>query len=172
MECKRSGGGTTGEFNTERTGRWAELPQLCRDLDQFPFLNRHHDIADIPKPIRQTRSHGGRHPQRRINPTRSASAEIPGARAVCLGVVGGEQFGTDFSWLLGHPCWMVSKSLTEIRDRANRTEAYRAKAQEVSAIAETIKDPAAKKILLRIADDYLHMAEMVEQIRPRGNGTV
>ncbi len=53
-------------------------------------------------------------------------------------------------------------------DHARRAEIYRAKAEEIRTIAESMKDPTPRKILLGVADDYLHMADLVGQMGPVG----
>lgn len=50
---------------------------------------------------------------------------------------------------------------------ATRAERYRAKAEEVRAIAEAVKDVTTKELLLGVAADYLHMADLVERIDAR-----
>jgi hypothetical protein len=53
-------------------------------------------------------------------------------------------------------------ALSSMDDRAARAESYRTRAKELRATAEAMKDPEARDKLLRIVDDYLRMAEAVE----------
>ena len=64
--------------------------------------------------------------------------------------------------------------MSEEIDTANR---YRVHAEELRVIAEQDRDGATRKMLLRVADDYDHMADTLEAIdrtnkavrRPRAN---
>ena len=46
---------------------------------------------------------------------------------------------------------------------ADRGERYRTKAEEVRIIAESMKDGTATRMLMTVAQDYLAMAEMVDE---------
>jgi hypothetical protein len=48
-------------------------------------------------------------------------------------------------------------------DRATRIELYRTKAEELRAVAESIKDPEIKKMLMGVAADYLSLADRLER---------
>ena len=52
-----------------------------------------------------------------------------------------------------------------MEDRQTRIETYRNRAEELRAIADTLHDPQAKAMLLRIANDYIRMAEGLEKPR-------
>jgi hypothetical protein len=46
-----------------------------------------------------------------------------------------------------------------------RADSYRARAKELRAEAEAMKDPEARAKLIKIADDYIRMAETLEKPR-------
>lgn len=48
-------------------------------------------------------------------------------------------------------------------DSAARAMRYRNKAEEVLAIASSMKDVLARQVLMGVADDYMALAEMVER---------
>lgn len=49
-------------------------------------------------------------------------------------------------------------------DRYSRAEKYRVRAEEVRAIAETMRHPDTRDMLLEIAADYENMAAQIERI--------
>ena len=48
-------------------------------------------------------------------------------------------------------------------DKAARVGQYRSKAEEVRAIAASMKDVETKRTLLSVADDYLMLADVLER---------
>jgi hypothetical protein len=52
-------------------------------------------------------------------------------------------------------------------DHDSRAKYYLEKAEEVGAIAEDIKDPMAKRMLQAVASDYVHMAKMIQDMKPK-----
>ena len=50
-----------------------------------------------------------------------------------------------------------------MQDRISRAVRYRNKGEEVRVIAETLKDPAARAMLLTVAQDYALWADMLER---------
>jgi hypothetical protein len=51
-----------------------------------------------------------------------------------------------------------------MNEHLSRAARYRARAEELSTIAESMADPQAKQMLRGVAADYAHMAETVEKI--------
>ncbi len=52
-------------------------------------------------------------------------------------------------------------------DYDSRAKYYLHKAEEIGAIAESIKDPVAKRTLQAVASDYVHMAKMILDMKPK-----
>jgi len=52
----------------------------------------------------------------------------------------------------------------EMDGDTNTASRYRHRAEEVRAVAETTKDPEARKLLMHIAQDYEHIARSLEAI--------
>ena len=52
-----------------------------------------------------------------------------------------------------------------MEDCISRAQGYRTYAGEIRAIVGAMKDPEAKSKLLRVADDYVRMAETLEKPR-------
>lgn len=46
---------------------------------------------------------------------------------------------------------------------ATRAQRYRSKAEEVRIIAESLKDHAARRMLMTVAQDYLAMADRLDR---------
>jgi hypothetical protein len=51
-----------------------------------------------------------------------------------------------------------------------RAERYRQKAAEVRKLAEAMKDPEQKSLLLGVTKDYLYLADMLDSISGRSRG--
>jgi hypothetical protein len=51
-----------------------------------------------------------------------------------------------------------------MRNPAKRAEEYRERAEELRVTAGTLRDSRSRGILLRMAADYLQMADMAEQL--------
>ena len=52
-------------------------------------------------------------------------------------------------------------------DYDSRAKYYLDKAEEIGAHAESIKDPVAKRMLQAVASDYVHMAKMILDMKPK-----
>jgi hypothetical protein len=47
---------------------------------------------------------------------------------------------------------------------AHRAESYRHKAEEVRLMAEAMHSPEAKRLMMVISADYLHMADVMDRL--------
>ena len=52
-------------------------------------------------------------------------------------------------------------------DYDGRAKYYLDKAEEIGALAENIKDPVAKRTLQAVASDYVHMAKIILDMKPK-----
>ncbi len=57
---------------------------------------------------------------------------------------------------------------TGAESTAARAENYRNKAEEVRIIAESMRQPATRAVLLSVAQDYLNMAMMLDHLVEAG----
>jgi hypothetical protein len=55
---------------------------------------------------------------------------------------------------------------------ADRSENYRARAEEIRTMADGMKDPAAREIMLRLAENWERMAKTAEQAARLSSGKV
>lgn len=58
--------------------------------------------------------------------------------------------------------WLGSGS--EMRDRAERIEHYRSKAEEARIVAESLRNAEAKEFMIGVAADYMMLARLLKHM--------